>query len=219
MSRTILALSRVGKAFGLRAVLKDVSLELAPGEILLAAGPNGAGKSTLLRIMAGLSRPTTGSCETDLEPEQIGYLGHETFVYPRLTALQNLAFWARMQGLAPTEAELEERLSEVGLAGFSRERAHVFSRGMVQRLALARVFAPDPKLLFLDEPSTGLDAQSTAMLHERIVRAAKGGASVVWVSHDVSRDALLATRLLALERGRVVHLGDPEVWLKERAVC
>jgi heme exporter protein A len=136
-----------------------------------------------------------------------------------LTALQNLAFWARLQGLSPTEAELQERLSEVGLAGFSHERAQIFSRGMVQRLALARVFLPEPKLIFLDEPTTGLDTQSTAMLHERVARAAKGGASVAWVSHDVSRDAALAARLLVLERGRVVHLGEPDVWLKEPVAC
>ncbi|MFW5836856.1 MAG: ABC transporter ATP-binding protein [Desulfovibrionaceae bacterium] len=217
MSEPVLRLAGVGKAFGLRAALKDVSLELAAGEILLAAGPNGAGKSTLLRIMAGLSEPTAGTCETDLPPGEIGYLGHETFIYPRLTALQNLAFWARMQGVSLDQGELLSRLSEVGLAGFGHERPQVFSRGMVQRLALARVFLSEPRLIFLDEPSTGLDAQSTSLLHGRIGEAARQGASVVWVSHDVARDAPLAHRLLGLDKGRPAYLGEPGGYLRERA--
>jgi heme exporter protein A len=133
-----------------------------------------------------------------------------------VVAVQNLEFWAGMLGLSPTQEELESRLAEAGLGGFAHERVQVFSRGMVQRLALARVFLSSPRLIFLDEPSTGLDAESTARLQSRIQQAAREGAAVVWVSHDVARDAPAADRVLGLDRGKAVFLGAPGDYLRER---
>jgi heme exporter protein A len=158
--------------------------------------------------MAGLSRPSAGSCEWHAAEGRVAYLGHATFLYPGLTALENLAFWRDAQRLRLAEAELTALLERVGLARHAHERAGIFSRGMAQRLSLARALLLDPELLLLDEPGTGLDSRATAMLREEIIRAARHGAGVVWISHDVAADAPLADRVLMLERGRL-HEGAP----------
>ncbi|MDR2695401.1 MAG: ATP-binding cassette domain-containing protein, partial [Deltaproteobacteria bacterium] len=129
--------------------------------------------------------------------------GHATFIYPGLTALENLAFWKDAQGLRLAEAELLALLERVGLERNAHERAGIFSRGMAQRLNLARALLPDPELLLLDEPGTGLDSRAAELLREEIVRAGRRGAGVVWISHDVAADAAYADRVLTLERGRL----------------
>jgi heme exporter protein A len=124
-------------------------------------------------------------------------------VYPGLTALENLAFWKNAQGLRLAEADLMKLLERVGLERHAHERAGIFSRGMAQRLNLARALLPDPELLLLDEPGTGLDSRAAAMLREEIARARQRGAGVVWISHDVAADAPLADRVLTLSQGRL----------------
>ncbi|MDE5879564.1 MAG: ATP-binding cassette domain-containing protein, partial [Desulfovibrio sp.] len=140
-----LVLERVGKRFGAARVLRNVDAAFPRGTVTLVTGGNGAGKSTLLKIMAGLSRPSAGRVlragageEGGAEPT-LGYVGHATFLYPGLTALENLAFWRRAHGFRPDGAALLALLERVGLAAHAHERARVFSRGMAQRLNLARV--------------------------------------------------------------------------------
>ena len=132
----LLKLAGIGKLFGARAVLRNISFEVHPGTVTLLVGANGAGKTTLLKIMAGLARP------------------------PGLTALENLAFWSGMHGNPTDKATLSEALARVELAPFAEERAGTFSRGMAQRLNLARILLQSPPLLLLDEPGTGLDVRS-----------------------------------------------------------
>ena len=199
----LLELRGIAKFFGHSCIFRSVDLAVARGTVTLLAGANGAGKSTLLRLMAGLLRPSAGVCECRAAEGRVAYLGHATFLYPGLTALENLAFWKEAQGLRLTEAELTAFLERVGLERHAHERAGIFSRGMAQRLNLARVLLLEPELLLLDEPGTGLDSRAAAMLREEILRARQGGAGVVWISHDVAADAPLAGRVLSLERGRL----------------
>lgn len=203
----MLRLDRVGKLYGVKVVFREVSCALAAGSVSLLVGGNGAGKSTLMRIMAGLSRPSVGTVER--AESSMGYLGHATFLYPGLSALENLAFWRTAHGLRQGQRELLALLERVGLASHAHERAGVFSRGMAQRLNLARVLMLAPDLLLLDEPGTGLDAASLALLRQEVRAARQRGACVVVVSHDLAGDAPLADRLLALHERKLIYDGPP----------
>ncbi|MGE4552038.1 MAG: heme ABC exporter ATP-binding protein CcmA [Desulfovibrionaceae bacterium] len=206
-SAPLLRLDRVAKFYGPKLVFKGVSLALAAGEVLLVAGANGAGKSTLLKVMAGLARPSAGSVRCAAEPERTAYLGHATFLYAGLTARANLRFWARMYGLPGDESSVDAALARVGLTAAAEERAGTFSRGMAQRLNLARVFLVGPRLVYLDEPSTGLDVASRRVLTRELAALKASGASIVWVSHHMAEDAALADRVLELAGGRAAWLG------------
>jgi heme exporter protein A len=203
----LLELRGIAKFFGHKCVFKGVDLAVARGTVTLLVGANGAGKSTLMRLMAGLLRPSAGSCACHAAEGRVAYLGHATFVYPGLTAWENLAFWGSAQGLRLAEADVTALLARVGLERHAHERAGIFSRGMAQRLNLARALLVEPDLLLLDEPGTGLDSRAAAMLRDEVVRARQRGAGVVWISHDVAADAPLADRVLTLERGRLSESG------------
>ena len=182
---TLLRLKNVAKFYGSRPVFRNVTLELAAGEVLLLSGPNGSGKSTLLRVIAGLSRPNAGELELSLRAGAgIGYLAHETALYPRLTARENLLFWSRLYGRrTPAEGELSDALERVGLERLAQEQAGAFSRGQAQRLSLARLLLQEPALLLLDEADSGLDEKARALLEREIAAAAGRGAGVIRVSH------------------------------------
>lgn len=206
--KTVLKVRSAAKFFGTRLIFKGVSCDVTSGEILLVVGRNGAGKTTLLKIMAGLSRPSSGKADILASPEKIAYLGHATFLYPRLSALGNLSFWASMYGLSPSRETLMELLKRVGLERAAEEKAGAFSRGMAQRLNLARVFLIEPELIFLDEPGTGLDRSSLNLLRDEITGFRDRGSAVVWISHDVNYDCHLADRVLGLASGRMEYLGS-----------
>lgn len=215
----MLRLENLAKLYGLKVVFKGVSCRFTAGSITLLAGGNGAGKSTLLRIIAGLSRPSAGEVIFDgtgaggvarEDGPRLAYLGHATFVYPGLSALENLQFWARAHGLRPSRAELLTLLEHVGLAAHAEERAGVFSRGMAQRLNLARVLLLDADLVLLDEPGTGLDVNSMALVRREMLAARERGACVIVVSHDLAGDSPLADRLLLLENRRLAYDGPPQ---------
>lgn len=188
----MIALKHVAKTFGARLILRDCTAEFSGGAVSLLTGENGAGKSTLLRIIAGLSQPSSGQVAFSPGDPSIGFLGHQTFLYPALTALENLAFWQKAHGLPADEAALSGMLEHVNLARHAHERAGVFSRGMAQRLSLARVLLQRPDVLLLDEPGTGLDQASLAMLEEEILKARTRGAAIVCVSHNLERARALA---------------------------
>ena len=171
-----------------------------------------------MRIMAGLSKPSAGEVRLHLEPEEVAYLGHATFIYPGMTALENLAFWAAMYGLKPSRDELAAFLKRVGLERVAEEKAGSFSRGMAQRLNLARIYLMEPKLIYLDEPGTGLDPKSLARLREEIVGLRDRGVSVVWISHHVAEDTALADTVLALG-GRQLQYFGPAAGFSPEAAC
>lgn len=206
--QSLVELRNVSHYFGSRLVFRRIDLRIAPGEVLLVLGPNGAGKSTLLQITAGLLTPRSGDVTWSLEPGEIGYLGHGTCVYPFLSATDNLLFWGRMHGLSPTPETVHAVLDRVGLKAAAQERAGAFSRGMAQRLSLARVLLLHSRLLLLDEPATGLDTASRSILDREVAQARTRGAAVVWVSHDARRDMELTDRVLVLENRRLTFLGS-----------
>lgn len=204
----MLTLDRVAKFYGSKLVFRDVSVRAEGGSVLIVAGPNGAGKTTLLRVMCGLARPDKGSVTCDVPEERLGYLGHDTFIYPEMTGLENLAFWAKIHGLRKSQAELTQALERMELAHAAHERAGRYSRGMAQRLNLARVFLPEPDLVFLDEPGTGLDIRSTGILKREIAAARDRGACLVWVSHHIAQDRELADSVLEI-RDRGIGYSGP----------
>jgi len=208
----------VAKRFGRVAALGGIDFEIAPGEAVAILGANGAGKSTLLRILAGLSRPSDGIFEASREAggaaaaplarevlrAAIGYVGHSTLVYGDLTARENLVFAARLQGYTLTEARLATLLERVGLQEVCDRRAGTFSRGMAQRLAIARAIVHEPSVLLLDEPFTGLDEVSAERLSSQLAALRSGGRTLIVVTHDPQRGVELADRAIVLDRGRIV---------------
>lgn len=197
----MLSLDGIGKRYADKPVLQDLSLDARPGELLVVAGPNGSGKSTLLRIMAGLVRPDRGTVTFSSTAHERGYLGHETFLYPNLTALENLAFWQRLHKKPADEQTLLDALDDLGLAAFADEKAGTFSRGTAQRLSLVRVFLQSPAVLLLDEPLSGLDAASSAIATASFARLMEQGTALVLVTHAPLRAIETAAAALILASG------------------
>ncbi len=207
------------KAFGLRRALDGVDLTLPAGSFLTVFGPNGAGKTTLLRILATLSKPTRGTCRIlgedvatgDVQKvrARLGMISHKSMVYGDLTARENLAFAARLYGVADVDARVRELLELVELDHRANDCARTFSRGMTQRLSIARALVGDPELMLLDEPYAGLDPHGMRLLDELVERI-RPGRTFVMVSHDLERGYALCTHALILARGRVVRAGRRE---------
>jgi heme exporter protein A len=170
-----------------------------PGTLSLLAGANGAGKSTLMRVMAGLTRADAGTVTLNIPEEKLGYMAHATFLYPGLSAQENLMFWAKAAGLPDAAARVKAALETVGLSRHAEERAGIFSRGMAQRLNLARLMLSEPQLILLDEPATGLDVASRRMLLDLMLEARARGAAILWISHDVEEDARHADFVFTLK--------------------
>jgi heme exporter protein A len=198
----LLRLRDIARFYGRRLVFSDISLDLSRGEVLMLCGPNGAGKSTLLNIMAGLVRPSSGTvlCNGEL---RIGMVGHHSCVYAELSALENLRFWAGLHGLRLSDKELTGMLEHMHLAAFAHEKAGTFSRGMTQRLDLARAFTVNPDMLLLDEPASGLDEASLAVLRDETAAAAGRGAGVVLITHRPGELSFSACRVALLENKRL----------------
>lgn len=203
----LLSLRNVTKVYGRKLVFKNLSLAINPGECLLVLGHNGAGKSTLLKLMAGLDSPTNGEIDWR-EDLRVAYLGHTPLLYPGLTAMENLRFWASTAHADSSPEKLTAILAELNLLAHAHERAGVFSRGMAQRLNFARVFIQKAEILLLDEPLTGLDCHSRQIIHDRLQDSRQKGAALILVSHSPETDAALADRVLALERGKLAFCGS-----------
>jgi heme ABC exporter ATP-binding subunit CcmA len=209
------------KAFGPRHALADVSLSIEAGERVMLVGPNGAGKTTLLRILATLSRPTSGTVriagyDTRRSGAEvralIGYLSHETLLYNDLTARQNLQFYARMYALTGAESRIEELLSRVDLLRRADDLVGTFSRGMQQRLAVARAILQGPQLLLMDEPYTGLDPVAADALTDLLTDLVATGCTLVLTTHHPLAEGRLAQRAIILRNGRMIYdaaLDDP----------
>ncbi len=200
----------LGKAFGRSVVLRDLTLSVTAGEALAVFGPNGAGKSTTLRLLAGLMAPTTGELCVFGDPvahpdvrRRIGLVAHQSFLYPDLTARENLLFYARMYGFADAEARVDAWLERVALADVAGRAVRLFSRGMEQRLSLARALLHEPDLVLLDEPWSGLDADAADWLGTMLLELRGRGRTIVVATHDFERGLAVATRVLIVHRGRV----------------
>jgi len=179
-------------------------------------GPNGAGKTTLLRVLSSLSRPSQGWVKIAgyALPEQaaqvrgrLGVLSHQPLLYGDLTAEENLRFFGRMYDLKNVSSRSAEVLELVGLSDRAGDLVRTFSRGMQQRLAIARAVLHQPQVLLFDEPHTGLDQEASRMLDEILLEIASQDKTIVMTSHDLSRAADLASRFDILSKGRIVASG------------
>lgn len=202
----------LAKSFGGRPALRGVDLDLAPGERLALIGPNGSGKTTLLRILATLSMPSAGSARIagheigHRGPEirrLVGLLAHQPLLYGDLSGRENLRFYAQMYDVENPEERITARLDQVGLVDQQHERVRTYSRGMKQRLALARALLHDPPVLLLDEPYTGLDSRATEMLDAVLCNASPDGRTVLMTTHDLAKGWQVAPRLAFLIDGRI----------------
>lgn len=208
---TVVDAAAIAKTFGRVRVLRDVSLRVAAGETVAIFGPNGAGKSTLLRLCATLFEPTAGVLTlfgrrdaSAVVRRRIGLLSHQSFLYPDLSARENLAFYARLYGLERPDRIAETWLDRVGLGDTATRPVRVFSRGMEQRLALARTLLHDPELLILDEPWSALDAGAADLL-SGLLRTLRGeGRTLLVATHDFERGLALADRAVILHGGGIV---------------
>lgn len=197
-----LRVNSVSKRFGHRWVLRNVSLEVEPGEAVLLVGGNGAGKTTLLRVMAGLLQPNRGSIE---RTGAVGMVAHHTMMYDALTARENLAFFARLHGL-PKDGREDRLLELLGLAEFAGERIVTFSRGMLQRLAIARSLMHEPDVMLFDEPLTGLDDAASHIVLDVIAELEARRAALVIASHQLVELVGVAARVGFMVQGELVAL-------------
>lgn len=198
-SDSILDVRGISRRFGYRRVLHDVSLTLAPGQVLLLVGANGSGKTTLLRVVAGLLRPSAGSVTCRAA---IGLVAHDAMLYDALTAYENLAFFARLHGRFEA-ARVRALLERVGLADRADDRVGTFSRGMIQRVAIAGALLADPALLLLDEPLTGLDEPTTRIVLGVLSALRDAGTAMLVVSHQPSDFTDVATHVARIARGKL----------------
>ena len=208
----MLSIQNVKKQFGYRPVLRDVSLKIKDGEFLGLVGPNGSGKSTLLRIVVrvvscdGGSISWNGNSILNTGADQrrpLLYLGHEPGFYPPLSAAENLHFIAKLYGLEPSAEDVEKNLYEVGLDPSRTGPIREFSRGMLQRLTLAKALTIPWELLLLDEPTTGLDGQGKSMLSQLTETWRKKDRSLLLVSHDEEWLSSHCDRVVQLSNGRI----------------
>jgi heme exporter protein A len=210
--RPIIEADKLVKAYGLLPVLRGLTLDIPRGQFLALLGANGSGKSTLIRLLTGLARPTAGTlriggwtlpAEAAAVRSQIGLVSHRLLLYENLTAQENLRFFGRLYNLSGKA--LDDRiavvLEQVGLYRRRNDLARHYSRGMSQRLSIARALLHDPDVLLLDEPHTGLDASSSQTLDRLLTDARQQGRTIVMATHQFDKTVELADRAVVIARG------------------
>lgn len=209
---------KLTKVFGDRKALDKVSIEVPEGAFLSIFGPNGAGKTTLVRTLATLSRATSGTAlvagfdakeEPDKVREHIGLISHNPMLYPDLTAMESLMFTAQLYGVVNAEERVRELLRAVELDHRRFDVVRTFSRGMTQRLSIARALMNDPDVVFLDEPYAGLDPHAVEIF-DGLIEQLRDGRTFIMVSHDLQKGFDVCTHALVLARGRVVSYAPKE---------
>jgi ABC-type multidrug transport system ATPase subunit len=216
-SRFAIEARGVTKRFGRRLVLDAIDLQIAVGESVVLTGPNGAGKTTLLRTMAALIRPNSGEVLWFGERAAgwhegrwlIGMVAHEYRLYPHLTLRENLIFAARMCDVPRPAARAGELLEAVSLSAHAERMPPVLSKGMRQRLSLARAMVHDPPVLLLDEPFEGLDATAATWLLRLFQDLRQRGRTLCFVLHDEAKTRILADRVVRIEQGRLSEAAEP----------
>jgi ABC-type multidrug transport system ATPase subunit len=210
LSPTGLRFDNIDKRYGGLFALRRVSLEISPGECVVLAGRNGSGKTTLLRIAARIVRPTAGKLSFPGANSESpahhcpGYVAHTTMVYDELSAEENLILFAKLQNVPQPAARAEELLKEVGLYDRRASLVRTFSRGMRQRIAIARALVHGPSVLLFDEPATGLDPLGISWLAKSLGDVHRSGCTVVMSLHGESEISALATRAVQLDAGSVI---------------
>ncbi len=179
------------RRYGSKRVLRGLDLDVERGAFVVVTGANGSGKTTLLRLVAGLAAPTAGELDVAAARGELGFLGHDALVYRELTALENLALYARLYRVPEARERVGMLLERFGLWEVRNERADTYSRGTLQRLALCRALLHDPTVLLLDEPFSGLDTEGAELLARELL-AGRGHARFLVATHDPVRLAPLA---------------------------
>jgi heme exporter protein A len=204
----------LAKSFSGRRVLRGIDIKVGKGESVVIFGPNGAGKTTLIKILATIMNPTSGSFMVDgLDPgenpeairRRIGVITHQTFLYGTLTAFENLEFYGRLYDVARPRERIEEVAALVGMTSRLHDRTGAFSRGMQQRLSIARALLHRPSVMLLDEPETGLDQEAILVLRDALRAEAGTRPSIVLTTHNLERGLELSDRLLILARGSIAY--------------
>ncbi len=226
-----ISFSGIEKRYGMRMALRGISFEIGAGECVALVGHNGSGKTTLLKITALLARPSRGqiafcsgaaTLSTDAVKRRIGMVAHHTLVYDELTAEENLVFFAKLFDLPDPVTRARESLEPVGLARRADDMVRTFSRGMRQRLAIARALLASPQLLLLDEPAAGLDPEGQQWLGATLANLHASGCTIVMSTHGRNETQASVTRAIRLEGGEVTHdsgpHGDPHGVLAMAAV-
>ncbi|WP_147533921.1 ABC transporter ATP-binding protein [Bacillus marasmi] len=196
-----------------KLILRGIDLSIEKGETVAILGPNGAGKSTLLKVIATLIKPTSGEVKIsglDLKKngndikKLMGYLPHSSLLYEHYSPLENLVFFGNLYGVQDVEQKAIKLVKDVGLSFFLKEPVKNFSRGMIQRTAIARAIIHDPELLLLDEPHTGLDQGAISILNDVIVSMKQKGATTLMVTHDFKQAAEICDRIIIVKNGKIV---------------
>ena len=212
------------KKFGFRTVLRKVDLSLKKGDFLALFGHNGAGKTTLIRILCSLMRPTSGEVrvagfdplhEREALCKTIGVISHQSFLYKNLSAFENLQFYGRMYDVPDLKNRIDSLLEQVGLMEYQDDPVQTFSRGMQQRLSVARAIIHDPLILFLDEPYTGLDQHGAEDLRKLLVNFKNHDKTILMTSHDIERGLELCNQSAILKSGRLVFKEEMTTLLKD----
>lgn len=218
MGEPAITTSKLSKVFGNRRAVDKVTFDLPQGAFLSIFGPNGAGKTTLLRVLSTLSRATSGTAslmgidikeEPDKVRDHIGLISHNSMLYLDLTAEENLLFAAKLYGVEDPEKRVLELLDAVELKHRRLDTVRTFSRGMTQRLSIARALIHDPDVVFLDEPYSGLDPHAVEIFDE-LIEQVRENRTFVMVSHDLQKGFSMCTHALVLAKGRIVAFDDKE---------
>ncbi|MDZ7262404.1 MAG: heme ABC exporter ATP-binding protein CcmA [candidate division KSB1 bacterium] len=203
----------VTKSFGTKDVLRGIDLHIPEGETVALFGPNGAGKTTLLKILATVMKAssgkiTIGGYPLPERPEKIrrliGFMAHQTFLYDNLTAEENLKFYGKIFDVPDLKVKIKEALEKVGLQHQAFNSVGTFSRGMQQRLSIARVLLHEPQVLLLDEPYTGLDQHATELFQHLLQTFRQEGRTIILVTHELEKGLNLAQRAVILNNGRIL---------------
>ncbi len=214
MSESLIAVSNLYKRYGSKNVLKGINLDVAEGQVMALLGPNGAGKTTLMRIVAGLVKPnrgdvtlggvSLGKAGTELR-RYIGLVSHLPLLYDNLSGWENLSFFARMYDMQAPEQRIEAVLHAVDLWQRRRDAVRTYSRGMLQRLSIARAILHNPPVLLLDEPDTGLDQTSSQMLHDLIRQLGASNRAILLSTHNLDRALEWADSICLLRDGKIAY--------------
>ena len=216
----------LGKEIDDRRILHNLNIDIPCGAYVAILGANGAGKSTLLKILATLLPASCGQLELFGTPvrndtialrSNIGLIGHNSMLYRDLSARENLIFFARLYDLAAPRQRVDDLLHYVGLHRRADDPVKTFSRGMLQRIAIARALVHDPDLLLADEPFTGLDAPSCKLLEKLLSRQHAKGKTIILVNHDIRQSLELAERIIVLRNGKII-IDEPSVNLEAKSI-
>ncbi|MBI2847719.1 MAG: heme ABC exporter ATP-binding protein CcmA [Chloroflexi bacterium] len=214
-----ISIQRLTKIFGTRSALRQVDLDVEPGNTLVVFGPNGAGKTTLIKILATIMNPSSGTITFDgldlkSHPEEIrrriGIVTHQTFLYQNLTARENLEFYGRIYEIPNRKERIEEVVGLVGMTSRLHDRVGTLSRGMQQRISIARALLHKPTIMLLDEPETGLDQEAIPLLWRTLPGEGSQRRTVVLTTHNLERGLELCDHLAILDKGRIVFRGTHE---------